>query len=146
MKKRRGARRPGPRPGTRGPAPPPRAPRSASPPAHRGGAGSGESFVAELRRRGHHPSIFAPAYRGFVDTDPDVVRFPSVRPPGHPDFPLAIPVRRAFLGKLRRRRLTGVHPPSPFLMGTAGRYAARRLRLPLIFTHHTMYGEYVHYV
>ena len=105
-----------------------------------------ESFVAELRRQGHHASIFAPAYRGFADTDPDVVRFPSVRPPGHPDFPLAIPVRRAFLGKLRRRRLTVVHTHSPFLMGTAGRYAARRLRLPLIFTHHTMYGEYVHYV
>jgi 1,2-diacylglycerol 3-alpha-glucosyltransferase len=31
-------------------------------------------------------------------------------------------------------------------MGSAGQYAARRLRLPLVFTHHTMYSEYVHYV
>jgi glycosyltransferase involved in cell wall biosynthesis len=105
-----------------------------------------ESFVAELRRQGHHASIFAPAYRGYVDQDPDVVRFASVRPPGHPDFPLAIPVRPAFLGRLARRRLTVIHTHSPFLLGTAGRYAARRLRLPLVFTHHTMYGEYVHYV
>ena len=105
-----------------------------------------ESFVAELRRQGHHASIFAPAYRGFLDADPDVVRFRSVRPPGHPDFPLAIPLDRRFLERLRRRHLTVIHTHSPFLMGTAGRYAARRLGLPLIFTHHTMYAEYVHYV
>jgi len=105
-----------------------------------------ETFVTELRRQGHHASIYAPAYRGYLDTDPDVVRFRSVRPPGHPDFPLAIPLDRRFLDKVRTRRLTAIHTHSPFLMGAAGRYAARRLRLPLIFTHHTMYAEYVHYV
>ncbi|MDR7483020.1 MAG: glycosyltransferase family 4 protein [Armatimonadota bacterium] len=105
-----------------------------------------EAFVSELRRQGHHVSIFAPGYRGFVDADPDVVRFPSVRPPGHPDFPLAIPVDRRFLAKLAARRPSVIHTHSPFLMGAAGRYAARRLGLPLVFTHHTMYAEYVHYV
>ena len=105
-----------------------------------------ETFVTELRRQGHHASIYAPAYRGYTDADPDVVRFPSVRPPGHPDFPLAIPLDRQFLAKVRSKRLTVIHTHSPFLMGAAGRYAARRLRLPLVFTHHTMYAEYVHYV
>jgi len=105
-----------------------------------------ESLVTELRRQGHHVSIFAPGYPGYIDGDPDVVRFPSVRPPGIPDFPLAIPFARRFIADLRRRRLSVIHTHSPFLMGTAGRYAARRLRLPLIFTHHTMYSEYVHYV
>lgn len=105
-----------------------------------------ETFVTELRRQGHHASIYAPAYRGFADADPDVIRFPSVRPPGHPDFPLAIPLDGRFLAKVRARRLTAIHTHSPFLMGAAGRYAARRLRLPLVFTHHTMYAEYVHYV
>lgn len=105
-----------------------------------------ESFVSELRRQGHYASIFAPGSEGYRDTDPDVVRFPSVRAPGVPDFPLAIPVARRFIGDLRRRRLSVIHTHSPFLMGTAGRYAARRLRLPLIFTHHSMYSEYVHYI
>jgi glycosyltransferase involved in cell wall biosynthesis len=105
-----------------------------------------ESFVGELRRQGHHASIFAPAYRGYIDTDRDVIRFPSVRAPGVPDFPLAIPLAARFIARLRRRRLTVVHTHSPFMMGRAGEYAARRLRIPLIFTHHTMYTEYVHYV
>jgi glycosyltransferase involved in cell wall biosynthesis len=105
-----------------------------------------ESFVLELRRQGYRSFIFAPASEGYVDHDPDVVRFPSVRAPGVPDFPLAIPVARRFIADLRPRRLSVVHTHSPFLMGSAGRYAARRLRLPLVFTHHTMYSEYVHYV
>jgi glycosyltransferase involved in cell wall biosynthesis len=105
-----------------------------------------ESFVVELRRQGHHASIFAPAYKGYVDSDPHVVRFPSLRAPGVPDFPLAIPLARRFVADLRALRLSVVHTHSPFLMGAAGRYAARRLRLPLVFTHHTMYSEYVHYV
>jgi glycosyltransferase involved in cell wall biosynthesis len=105
-----------------------------------------ESFVTELRRQGHHAAIYAPAASGYVDRDPDIVRFPSVNPPGVPDFPLAIPFARRFLADVRARRLMVIHTHSPFLMGSAGRYATRRLRLPLVFTHHTMYAEYVHYV
>ncbi|MBM3469482.1 MAG: glycosyltransferase family 4 protein [Armatimonadetes bacterium] len=105
-----------------------------------------EALVTELRRQGHQASIFAPAYPGYRDADPDVVRFPSVRAPGIPDFPLAIPVARRFTAGLRARRLSVIHTHSPFLMGTAALFAARRLGLPLVFTHHTMYSEYVHYV
>lgn len=105
-----------------------------------------ESFVGELRRQGHYAAIFAPAYEGYVDADLDVVRFPSVRAPGVPDFPLAIPLAKRFVDDLRARRPSVIHTHSPFLMGSAGQYAARRLRLPLVFTHHTMYSEYVHYV
>src|SRR3989304_2501447 len=102
MKKRRGGRRPGATPSTRAPPPAPRSggewgwriPQMPHDPQQvrvgiftdsylpriSGVVRSVESFVAELRRRGHHASIFAPAYRGFVDTDPDVVGFLSVLP------------------------------------------------------------------
>src|SRR3972149_73043 len=51
-----------------------------------------------------------------------------------------------FAGGARPPPPSVTHTHSPFLMGSAGQYAARRLRLPLVFTHHTMYSEYVHYV
>ncbi|MDR7422087.1 MAG: glycosyltransferase, partial [Armatimonadota bacterium] len=79
------------------------------------------AFVAELRRQGHTATVYAPGYPGYADDDPEVVRFPSVRAPGVPDFPLAIPFARRFLADLRRRRLDVVHTHSPFLMGAAGR-------------------------
>ena len=43
-----------------------------------------------------------------------------------------------------RARIDVVHTHSPFLMGGSTR-AARRLKLPLVFTYHTVYEEYVHY-
>ena len=39
-----------------------------------------------------------------------------------------------------------VHVQSPFVSGLTGRAAARRLRVPLVFTHHTRFGDYRHYL
>lgn len=105
-----------------------------------------ETFVHALRREGHRVVVVAPVSRGFVDTDPDVIRFPSIRPPRHSDFPLAIPYAPAAWRRLHLMDLEIVHTHSPFLMGAVGARLAHRRRLPLVFTHHTLYDEYVHYV
>src|SRR5690606_20801686 len=39
-----------------------------------------------------------------------------------------------------------IHAHSPFMMGVMAAVLARRRKVPLVFTHHTMYHEYVHYV
>ena len=39
-----------------------------------------------------------------------------------------------------------IHAHSPFVSGLAARAAARRLRVPLVFTHHTRFGQYRHYL
>src|SRR2546428_4127695 len=43
------------------------------------------------------------------------------------------------------RELYVVHANAPFTMGRAAARLARRRGLPLVFTHHTLYDEYVHY-
>lgn len=98
-----------------------------------------------LRDLGHRVLIAAPRYSGYTDEDPDVVRFPSVRPPQDREFPLGLPYSRAVWRRLEDVELDVVHSHSPFLMGGAGARLARRRRLPLVFTHHTLYDEYVHY-
>jgi 1,2-diacylglycerol 3-alpha-glucosyltransferase len=104
-----------------------------------------EAAARHLRRRGHRVSIVAPAYAGYTDRDPDVIRFPSVTPPGHPDFPLAVPYSATHLRALRERSLDVIHTHSPFLLGGVGWWVARSLRLPVAFTYHTRYAEYTHY-
>lgn len=104
-----------------------------------------EAAGRHLRNRGHRVSIVAPAYVGYVDEDPDVVRFPSIVPPGHPDFPLAIPYSAPHLRVLRERRLDVVHTHSPFLLGGVGWWVARSLEVPVAFTYHTRYADYAHY-
>ena len=104
-----------------------------------------EAAARGLRGRGHRAYIFAPSYPGHADTDPDVYRFPSIAPPGHPDFPLAVPYSAAHLRTLRGLHLDLVHSHSPFLLGGLGVWVARAFKLPIVFTYHTLYAEYAHY-
>ncbi|HKV43447.1 MAG TPA: glycosyltransferase [bacterium] len=104
-----------------------------------------ETAARLLRARGHRVSIFAPTYPGFTDADPEVYRFPSVAPPGHPDFPLAVPYSAAHLRTLRNLHLDLIHSHSPFLLGGLGAWVAHTFKVPLVFTYHTLYGEYAHY-
>jgi len=119
-------------------------------PTRSGVAVSVETTSEELRRRGHHVTIFAPRYKGFVETDERVVQFPA----GHwfraRDFPVAWPLLpRASLfaeARFRREDFDIVHSHSPFTIGTVGARWARSCGIPLVFTFHTLYHRYLHYV
>ncbi len=100
-------------------------------------------LAAALRAQGHRVVVFAPDYPGYRDAEPDVVRLPSVVTRRHPDFPLLIPVSRDLGRRVRELGVQVVHAHSPF---AAGRLAAAcRGGRPLVFTHHTLYEDYVHY-
>lgn len=101
------------------------------------------AVAAALRAQGHRVVVFAPRKEGFVDTEPDVVRLPSVPNRRHPDFPLLLPAVPGLSRTLAELGVQVVHAHSPF---SAGQLALRaRGRRPLVFTHHTLYDEYVHY-
>jgi 1,2-diacylglycerol 3-alpha-glucosyltransferase len=104
-----------------------------------------EVSAEQLRSRGHRVSIIAPAFPGHTDIDPDVIRVPSVMPPGYPDFPLAVPYPGPSLRAVRALRFDLVHTHSPFVLGGIGWWIARSLGRPMLFTYHTRYDEYAHY-
>lgn len=119
-------------------------------PTHSGVAVSVETTANELRARGHRVVVFAPRYKGFVADEPDVVRFPA----GHwfraHDFPVAWPwlARVNYEARLRfgREEFDVVHTHSPFTMGYIGARWAQNTRTPVVFTFHTLYHRYLHYV
>lgn len=104
-----------------------------------------DTFCRELCRMGHKSYIFAPSYPGYVDDEPGVFRFRSIKAPTNPDYRLAIPLSLSVGRRLRELNIDVVHTHSPFLMGGLGARAALNLGLPLVFTYHTLYEEYVHY-
>lgn len=104
------------------------------------------TFREELERKGHRVYIFAPQYPEYKDDDPFVHRFISVPAPGNPDYTLAIPVSPRIYALTKKLDLDIVHVHSPFILGRYGAKVARRYDLPLVFTYHTMYDQYVHYV
>src|SRR5262249_5742415 len=105
-----------------------------------------ETLRQGLEHLGHQVWIFAPASPTPIADPPFVFRYPSVPAPTYPGFSLALPVSRR-LGRLARALdLDVVHVHHPFLLGVTGRRLARRERRPLVFTYHTRYEKYAHYV
>lgn len=104
-----------------------------------------EALARGLRAKGHDVIIVAPAYRGYQDTDSHVLRFPSFRPLRGENFPLAVPFSPTARKRLEEIPFDLVHTHTPFLMGSVAAGISRRRHVPLVFTHHTLYEEYVHY-
>ncbi|MBX3096193.1 MAG: glycosyltransferase [Fimbriimonadaceae bacterium] len=102
-------------------------------------------LVEELRRRGHFVVLYTSAFPGFEDSDPDTVRFPSVRVKEHPGYPLAVPPFVAFLPAFKRHDFDIVHTHTPFTVGYAGLKWAQRSGIPIVSTYHTQYDRYTHY-
>jgi Glycosyltransferase len=114
---------------------------------HVGGvARSVQGFVDEFRRQAHRVLVAAPLFKGAAENERDVVRFPTVQRFNGSDFSVPMPEPVRLLSALRTFHPEVVHSHHPFLLGgTALRVAAAR-DLPLVFTHHTMYEKYTHYV
>ena len=105
-----------------------------------------ETLRRGLERRGHQVWLFAPRVAGYVDDTPGVIRVPSVPAATYPEFALAMPWGPRLARRVRALDLDVFHAHHPFLLGPAARRVARRARRPLIFTYHTRYEKYAHYV
>ncbi|MFA5034224.1 MAG: glycosyltransferase [Candidatus Margulisiibacteriota bacterium] len=99
---------------------------------------SAEILAKNLRRLGHRVYILAPAYPGHIDTDPDIIRFPSIAG-GYPKFRLAVPIVR------NMPAVDIIHSQSPFQAGLLARLIARRNKVPLVYSFHTFFTRYTHY-
>lgn len=104
-----------------------------------------ETFSSELRNLGHQVFIFAPSYPNYQKEDM-VFRFKSVPALTHQEFTLAIPVSPTLRNKIKKLEIEIIHVHSPFLLGRLGAKIAKRCNLPLVYTYHTLYDQYVHYV
>ncbi len=104
------------------------------------------TFKEELNKLGHEVYIFAPSYPDYEDEEAGVYRYYSMISPTNPDFALAIPVYPGLHMLLRKLDLDIIHVHSPFTMGKVGMHMANRHNIPLIFTYHTLYDQYAHYV
>lgn len=104
------------------------------------------TFSEELERLGHDIYTFAPSYPGYRSQEKNVFRFFSVPAPTNPDYSLAVPISPRLGLTVKKLKLDIAHVHSPFLLGRWGAKCARRFGLPLVFTYHTLYDQYVHYI
>jgi glycosyltransferase involved in cell wall biosynthesis len=111
----------------------------------------GVTISVETLRRGliadgHEPWVFAPRFPGAPPDPPRVVRYPSLPAATYPEFALAVPCSRRIARHVARLDVHVLHAHHPFLLGPAAARLARRLARPLVFTYHTRYEKYAHYI
>ena len=105
-----------------------------------------ETLRTGLEARGHDVWVFAPRFPGGAPDTGRVIRYPSVPAATYPDFPLAVPYSRRIARQVHTIDFDVFHAHHPFLLGPAAWRMARRLGRPLVFTYHTRYEKYAHYV
>ncbi len=115
---------------------------------HVGGvARSVHSFACDLRKRGHRVLVAAPHFQDTSEeNEQDVFRVPAVQNFNGSDFSVRIPIPFLLKKCLDEFQPSLIHSHHPFLMGDAALRAAARRDVPLVFTHHTLYERYTHYV
>lgn len=113
---------------------------------HVGGVARSVSFfVYELRKRGHEVLVVAPEYQEKPEEE-DVLRIPAWQNFNGSDFSVILGTPRRILDRIKKMKPNIIHSHHPFLLGSAALRTAARFQLPLVFTHHTMYEQYTHYV
>lgn len=105
-----------------------------------------ETFTQSFRRAGHRVLVVAPACDGAPEMETDVIRVPAVQNFNGTDFSVMLPVPGFLSAAVERFDPDIVHSHHPFLLGGTALRLARMRGLPLVFTHHTLYDRYTHYV
>ncbi len=108
-----------------------------------------DATVKELRKHGNEVLIITLDFLGAKHTDPSYVkRIPSLIRFGYKKKHMAIPWCPKHYMKqfLQNFNPDIVHVHHPFLLGPIARDVAKKMGKPVLFTYHTLYERYVHYV
>lgn len=103
------------------------------------------SFRETLMKQGHNVFIFAQSDSTYKDDEPFIFRYPSLPLPLG-EISTALPVSPFVDQLLPMLKLDVIHTHHPILLGQTAARKAAELDLPLVFTFHTQYWEYTHYI
>jgi len=103
------------------------------------------SFRESLMNQGHNVFVFAQSDGSYKDNEPFIFRYPSLPLPLG-EISAALPVSPFVDQLLPALKLDVIHTHHPILLGQTAARKAAELGLPLVFTFHTKYWEYTHYV
>lgn len=104
-----------------------------------------ERLSEGLRRNGHEVVVFAPNYKE-QETEENVVRYHSLVK----GIANGFSVPNSFDPDIERQFKAGkfdvIHVHHPMLIGRTAGYLSAKYDVPLCFTYHTRYEQYLHYI
>ncbi len=114
---------------------------------HVGGvARSVEAFSRQYRAMGHKVLVIAPEFEGVPEDKEWVIRVPAWQRFNGSDFSVVLPIFGLLRDVIKDFKPDITHSHHPFLIGSTALRVANLYRTPHVFTHHTMYEQYTHYI
>lgn len=115
---------------------------------HVGGvARSVKTLEDRCRELGHEVLVVAPEFAEDVADESDsVLRVPAICNFNGSDFSVRLPIPNIIHSAIEEFDPDLIHSHHPFLLGDAALREAWKHRIPIVFTHHTLYERYTHYV
>ena len=117
---------------------------------HVGGvARSVSTFAETYRQLGHRVLVIAPEFKGRPPAprhEEIVQRVPAIQNFNGSDFAVRLPLATGLSARVTAFHADLIHAHHPFLLGDTALRVATRQDVPLVFTHHTRYEDYTHYV
>jgi len=104
-----------------------------------------ERLVNGLRKRGHIVDVFAPTCEEQKNEE-GVYRFKSLNKKLDGDIVVPNMFDRDIRKQFQKRNYDIIHSHHPMLMGNIALSYSKKYEIPLIYTYHTRYEEYMHYV
>lgn len=107
------------------------------------------AFIQELRKQGHIVFIITLDFLGSQQVDPDYVfRITCPIKFYYKNNPIAVPWHMQYQVQELIKTLNPdiIHSHHPWLLGRAAITSARKASIPLVFTYHTLYEHYAHYI
>lgn len=103
-----------------------------------------EHLAEALRKRGHMVYVFAPSYEGQTEEE-YVIRYPSF-PVKIAGAPVPNVLTKLFLKKVLELEIDLIHVHHPAIVGNVALKIKKKVGIPVVFTYHTRYEEYLHYI
>lgn len=103
-----------------------------------------ERLANGLKTLGHHVTVFAPTYETQTEEE-DVVRFGTWRKSCLGGIVLPNPMDAKIEEEFRKGSFDIIHVHHPMLIGQTAAYLSGKYHVPLTFTYHTRYEQYLTY-
>jgi 1,2-diacylglycerol 3-alpha-glucosyltransferase len=105
-----------------------------------------ETFKKEYEKSGHRVLVVTPQVKEKNENEHDILRVPAIQHFNGTDFSVQLPIPGILSSVLKHFRPDIVHSHHPFMMGDSALRIAAQFRVPLVYTFHTYYERYTHYV
>ncbi len=104
------------------------------------------SFTEEYRKRGHKVLIVAPEFENSPAGETGVIRVSALKNFNKSKYSIKLPIPVFFIKALGGFKPDIIHTHHPFLIGDTALRLAYIHNVPLVFTHHSLYEENIHWM